>query len=170
MDLNDLTQDLLIKRLDMVFDKSNSDGINLNEQEVSDYVEFNKKYSEKIDNFINDVFDKGFLYLCKPDELSSYQENYFEKIPLRAEIKVTQINNFHFKCISITNYGFGDPNKIKDIYQLDLISNDHNIFNYELNSEELIRLIFQGSLILKCGDIIARDVSKALDALNKLHV
>jgi len=108
LEINDLNEQIWVKRLDMVFDLSNFKGLKLNEKEISEYV-------------------------------------------------------------NILNYGYGDPNKIHDIYELELTSNKGKVYNYEFTGTDMVRFYHQGSIIDKNGDIIAINVQKVMDALNKYY-
>lgn len=164
-----LNHENLIKRLDLVFDECNKKGIVPTNKEISDYVEFNKQYLVKLDEFIENLFEDGFIYICQPDKFNS-EINFSDELrPMKAEIITTQINNFCFLKVDVLNYGFGDPNKIFDLFELDLITNEGKVYQYELTSSELLRFKFQGSLYVNNGQILAQDVPKALDALNKYY-
>lgn len=170
MEISNLADETWVKRLDLAFDQSNSQGIQLKEQEIAEYVEFNKKYLKNIDEFIQNVKRLGYLFICEPDLMSYEDVSFFESIPMKAEIVLSKLHRIEFRNVSITNYGYGDPNKINDVYELNLESSKGKFYNYELTGLELIRFYFQGSIVHKDGDIIAINVQKAMDTLNKYYL
>lgn len=165
--VNDLEKEIWVKRLDMVFDKSSLDGITLKEEEISEYVDFNKKYLKKINDFIDRITKEGYIFICEPEQFKFDEPYYSEDSSVKAEIILSRINKIEFNKIEISNYGFGDPNKIKDLYTVELISKNKQIKIYELSGVDLVRLSFQGSFMDKNGDILALSAQKAIEALNK---
>jgi hypothetical protein len=70
MEISHLTDQVWVKRLDMAFDQSSAQGIVLKEKEIAEYVDFNKKYLEKIDYFIENIKKLGYLFICEPEQIS----------------------------------------------------------------------------------------------------
>jgi hypothetical protein len=169
MEISRLTDEVWVKRLDMAFDQSNVQGVILKESEIAEYVDFNKKYLEKIDYFIENIKKLGYLFVCEPEQISFEKSDFFEEKPFKAEIILTKLNRIDFNKVIIINYGYGDPNKISDIYEVELETSKGKIINYDLSGMELVRFYYQGSLVHKDGDIIAINVQKAMDALNKYY-
>jgi hypothetical protein len=169
MEISHLTEQTWVKRLDMAFDQSNIQGVVLKETEIAEYVDFNKKYLEKIDYFIENIKKLGYLFICEPEQVSFEGSNFFEETPFKAEIILTKLNRIDFNKVVIINYGYGDPNKINDVYELELETSKGKIINYDLSGLDLVRFYHQGSLVHKDGDIIAINVQKAMDALNKYY-
>jgi len=52
LEINDLNEQIWVKRLDMVFDLSNFKGLKLNEKEISEYVNFLNKLFLKVKVFM----------------------------------------------------------------------------------------------------------------------
>lgn len=166
---NDLNEQIWIKRLDMVFDLSYLKGLNLKENEISEYVDFNKKYLDKIDKLIDNVRKLGYLFVCEPQQIVFESESFYEEKTFKSDIILAKLNKIEFLNVNIVNYGYGDPNKIHDIYELELSSNKGKIYNYEFTGTDIVRFYYQGSIVEKNGDIIAINVQKVMDALNKYY-
>lgn len=169
LEINDLNDQIWVKRLDMVFDLSNSKGLNLKENEIAEYVNFNKKYLDKIDKFIENVKKLGYLFVCEPQQIVFESESFYEEKTFKSDIVLTKLIKIDFFNVNIINYGYGDPNKIHDIYELELSSNKGKIYNYEFTGTDIVRFYYQGSIVEKNGDIIAINVQKVMDALNKYY-
>lgn len=169
MKINDFDGQLWVKRLDMVFDESNVQGIILKENEISEYVNFNKKYLDKINDFIESMKKVGYLFICEPNYVPYKNKSFFDNQVTKAEIILCKINKIEFDKVSVINYGLGDPTRIKDIYKIELINKKDNINFYEINGSDMIRFNYQGSVVDMNGDIIAVSAQKAMDALNKYY-
>lgn len=169
LEINDLNEQIWVKRLDMVFDLSNFKGLKLKESEISEYVNFNKKYLDKIDRLLDNVKKLGYLFVCEPQQIVFESESFYEEKTFKSDIILTKLNKIDFLDVNILNYGYGDPNKIHDIYELELTSNKGKVYNYEFTGTDMVRFYHQGSIIDKNGDIIAINVQKVMDALNKYY-
>lgn len=169
LEINDLIEESWVKRLDMVFDQSHNLGISLKSEEIAQYAEFNKNYLNKIEEFIERLKKIGYLFICQPYPNTFNGNDFYEQNPLKAEIILTKIEEIKFLKVLITNYGYGDPNRISDLYELILITSKDEKLIYEISSVDLVRFYYHGSFIDKDGDIIAINVQKAMDALNKYY-
>ena len=169
METDEITESLILSRLDSVFDQSSISNIELKDEEVKEYVEFSRIYLKKIDEFISKTKKMGFLYVCEPEEMDFENINSFYEQPVKANVILTRISKIEYLKVSIVNYGYGDPNKITDFYQLELTSKNNKKFSYEISGVDLVRFNYQGSYIDKDGDIVAISVEKAMDALNKYY-
>lgn len=164
---NDLEKDIWLVRLDLLFDKASAEKLNLKDSEVSDYVDFNKQNLKFIDEFISELKKLGFIFICQPRLYAQNQYNDFHSNSnLKMEILMTKILRIEFKNISVINYGYGDPNKIKDLYEIEVIDNNDLTYSYEINSIDLLRFKNKGFYPDRFGDILAISANKAMDALN----
>lgn len=169
LEINDLIEESWVKRLDMVFDQSHNSGINLKSEEIAQYAEFNKNYLNKIEEFVERLKKIGYLFVCQP-YLGSFDVNdFYEQNPLKAEIIMAKIEEINFLKVLITNYGYGDPNRISDLYKIVLITSKEERLIYEISAVDLVRFYYHGSFIDKEGDILAINVQKAMDTLNKYY-
>ena len=169
METDEITESLILNRLDSVFDQSSISNIELKDEEVKEYVEFSRIYLKKIDEFISKTKKMGFLYVCEPEEMDFDNINSFYEQPVKANVILARISKIEYLKVSIVNYGYGDPNKITDFYELELTSKNNKKFSYEISGVDLVRFNYQGSYIDKDGDIVAISVEKTMDALNKYY-
>ena len=102
-------------------------------------------------------------------KLQKSTEQKMEEKSFKSDIVLTKLNKIDFVDVNIINYGYGDPNKIHDIYELELTSNKGKVYNYEFTGTDIVRFYHQGSIVEKNGDIIAISVQKIMDALNKYY-
>jgi len=169
MKTDEITESLILSRLDSVFDQSSISNIELKDEEVKEYVEFSSIYLKKIDEFISKTKKMGFLYVCEPEEMDFENINSFYEQPVKANVILTRISKIEYLKVSIINYGYGDPNKITDFYELELVTKKDKKLKYEISGTDLVRFHYQGSHIDQEGNILAVSVEKAMDALNKYY-
>jgi len=148
LEINDLNEQIWVKRLDMVFDLSNFKGLKLNEKEISEYVNFNKKYLDKIEKLLDNVKKLGYLFVCEPQQIVFESESFYEEKTFKSDIILTKLNKIDFLDVNILK---------------------GKVYNYEFTGTDMVRFYHQGSIIDKNGDIIAINVQKVMDALNKYY-
>lgn len=169
MDIDEITEGILLKRLDSVFDQSNISKIKLKDEEIKEYVEFNRVYLKKIDEIMADIKKLMFLYVCEPEEIDFQDVNSIYEQPIKANVVLAKVFKIEYLKVSIINYGYGDPNKITDFYELELVTKKDKKLKYEISGTDLVRFHYQGSHIDQEGNILAVSVEKAMDALNKYY-
>lgn len=161
-------------RLDVLFDKANEKSVDLNENEIGDYADFNKSYLNEIEDFILELKRQRKIFICNPDQLLMFEmyQGYFDIKNFRPiEIVSVEIENIYFDKIIINQWCQNAPKKIYDQYILKLNCEDDMLkfSEYELSGTEIMKLKYKGSVADFSGDIIGVSYEKVLEHLNNYY-
>lgn len=151
--------DLVSKRLDMVFDLASEKKIKLLDEDIRVYGEFCHNNLKEILGFIQKVSKEKNVFLCSPVNYNPYAfGDQYNIVPI---IHKCQITDFSLHSIVIKEeslfYRNGFDMRIKDKYVMviEKLSGDLSELHIELFSDDVLRLKNRGSIIDYYGDIIS---------------
>lgn len=163
--------ELVGRRLDMVFDLAAEKKIKLSDEDIRSYGEYCHVTLEEINNFISDIIRQKYIYLCSPINYNPYafgDQNDLVPIVYKCEVLDIKLHSIVIKDESVY-YSNGLELRIKDKYMLEIekLSGDLSELHIELYSDDILRLKNRGSIIDYYGDILSLTPDKAGDDLKK---
>lgn len=164
-------EEMLAERLDLVFDLAHERKIQLSEEDVKSYVDFSKKNTLEIKEFIDDLKRNRFIYLCSPINYNPYafgEQNNIVPIIYKCEVLDVKLHSVTIRDGIIFNVS-GEELRIKDkyIFEIEKLSGDLSELHLELFSDDVLRLRNRGSIIDYYGDILSLTESKAYEDMKK---
>lgn len=163
--------ELVGRRLDMVFDLAAEKKIKLSDEDIRSYGEYCHVTLEEINSFISDIIRQKYIYLCSPINYNPYafgDQNDLVPIVYKCEVLDIKLHSIVIKDESVY-YSNGLELRIKDKYMLEIekLSGDLSELHIELYSDDILRLKNRGSIIDYYGDILSLTPDKAGDDLKK---
>lgn len=168
---SDGLDELVGKRLDMVFDLASEKNIRLSDDDIRAYGEYCHVTLDEVNSFISKLIREKYMYLCSPINYNPYafgDQNNLVPIVYKCEVLDIKLHSIVIKDESVY-YSNGIDMRIKDKYVLEIekLSGDLSELHIELYADDVLRLKNRGSIIDYYGDILSLTPEKAGEDLKK---
>lgn len=168
---HDGLDELVGRRLDMVFDLAAEKKIKLSDEDIRNYGEYCHVTLDEVNSFISKLIREKHMYLCSPVNYSPYafgDQNNIVPIIYKCEVLDIRLQSIVIKDESVY-YSNGLELRIKDKYILEIekLSGDLSELHIELYADDVLRLKNRGSIIDYYGDILSLTPEKAGEDMKK---
>jgi hypothetical protein len=168
---SDGLDELVGRRLDMVFDLAAEKKIKLSDEDIRNYGEYCYVTLDEVNSFISKLIREKYMYLCSPINYNPYafgDQNDLVPIVYKCEVLDIKLHSVVIKNESVhCSNGFDIRIKDKYILEIEKLSGDLSELHIELYSDDILRLKNKGSIIDYYGDILSLTPDKAGDDLKK---